>query len=289
MSKVSTGSWTTVASEGSGDVDAAGGEDGAVPVVDFDVVQVGRFSAGYEDARAVLGFDGGDAVGIEAAADEADLFSWDGQFGCRQHQVVFDQEVEFGVDFLEAGDDGFGKAEELVLLAPGEVGDADVAHTQLFPHLDADGADVTDDASDGQIAQNGDFRGDGGIPSGHEINQLVLETRDVDLQTVVLVDEADFGEDVPVGHAIAEAHEVNAGEAVLIGTAREINQMIGCFQKFLDDRQAAGHMPKAVGRCVKCKIVVVHGAPLKKLKLFNFSNELFVCIRCNFVQTYLYA
>ena len=134
---------------GSGDVDAAGGEDGAFVVVDLDIYQAGGFAAGDEDAWAVLGFDGCDAVGIEAAADEADLFSWDGQFGCRQHQVVFDQEVEFGVDFPEAVDDGFGKAEELVLFAPGEVGDADVAHTQLFPHLDADDADVADDAGDG--------------------------------------------------------------------------------------------------------------------------------------------
>ena len=114
---------------GSGDVDAAGGEDGVVVVVDLDVIQVGGFTAGDEDAWAVLGFDGGDAIGIEAAADEADLFSWDIQVMGRQHQVVFDQEVEFGVDFPEAGDDGFGKSEELVLLAPGEVGDADVAHT----------------------------------------------------------------------------------------------------------------------------------------------------------------
>ena len=192
-------------------------------------------------------FDGGDAIGIEATADENDLFSWDGQFGCRQHQIVFNQEVEFGVDLPEAGDDGFGKAKELVLFAPGEVGDADVAHTQLFPHLDADGADVTDDAGDGQIAQNGDFRGDGGIPAGHEIGQLVLETRDVDLETVVLVDEADFGADVPVGHAVAEAREVNAGEAVLVGAAREINQMIGRLQKFLNDRQASSHVPEAMG------------------------------------------
>ena len=220
---------------GSGNVDAAGCEDGAVVVVDLDVVQVGRFAASDEDAWAVLGFDGGNTFGIEAAADEADLFSWDGQFGSRQHQVVLDQEVEFGVDFPETVDDGVGKTEELVLLAPGEVGDADVAHTQLFPHLDADGADVTDDAGDGQIAQNGEFRGDGGIPAGHEIGQLVLETGDVDLQAVVLVDEADFGAVVPVGHAVAEAREVNAGEAVLIGPAREINQMIGRLQKFLND------------------------------------------------------
>ena len=232
---------------GSGDVDTAGREDGTVVVVDLDIHQAGGFAAGDEDAWAVLGFDGYDAVGIEAAADEAGLFFWDCQLGCRQHQVVFDQEVEFGVDFPEAVDDGVGKAEELVLLAPGEVGDADVAHTQLIPHLDADGADVTDDAGDGQIAQNGDFRGDGGIPAGHEIGQLVLETRDVDLQTVVLVDEADLGADVPVGHAVAEAREVNAGKAVLKGAAREINQMIGRLQKFLDDRQAAGHMPEAMG------------------------------------------
>ena len=93
--------------------------------------------------------------------------------------------------------------------------------------MDADGSDVTDDAGDGQIAQNGDFHGNCGIPAGHEIGQLVLETRDVDLETVVLVDEADFGADVPVGHTVAEALEINAGEAVLIGAAREINQMIG--------------------------------------------------------------
>ena len=93
--------------------------------------------------------------------------------------------------------------------------------------MDADGADVTDDTGDGQIAQNDDFRGDGGIPSSHEIDQLVLETRDVDLQTVVLVDEADLGADVPVGHAVAKTREVNAGEAVLKGAARKVNQMIG--------------------------------------------------------------
>ena len=116
----------------------------------------------------------------------------------------------------------------------------------MFPHLDADGADVTDDAGDGQIAQNGDFRGDSGIPAGHEISQFLLEARDVDLQAVRLVDETDFGSDVPVGHTIAEPSQVNAGEAVLIDAAREIKQMIGCFQKFLDDRQAAGHMPEAV-------------------------------------------
>ena len=232
---------------GCGDVDATCGEDGAFVVVDLNVIQVGRFAAGHKDARAVLGFDGGDSFGIEAAADEADLFSWYGQFGCRQHQVVFNQEVEFGVDFPEAGDDGFGKAEELVLLAPGEVGDADIAHTQLFPHLDADDADVTNDAGYGQIAQNGDFRGDGGIPPGNEINQLVLETRDVNLETVVLVYKADFGADVPVGHAVAEAREVNAGEAVLVGAAREINPVIGRLQKFLDDRQATGHVPETMG------------------------------------------
>ena len=75
MSKVSTGSWTTVS--GAGYVDAASGEDGAVVVVDLDIFQVGGFATGDEDARAVLVFDGCDAVRIEAAADEADLFSWD--------------------------------------------------------------------------------------------------------------------------------------------------------------------------------------------------------------------
>ena len=232
---------------GSGDVDAASGENGSFVVVNLDVQQAGGFAASDEDARAVLSFDGCDAVGIEAAADEADLFSWDSKLRCRQHQVVFDQEVEFGIDFPEAVDDGFGKAEELVLFAPGEVGDTDVAHTQLFPYLDADGADVTDDAGNGQIAQNGDFHGDGGIPAGYEIGQLVLETRDIDLQAVVLVDEADLRANVPVGHAAAEAREVNAGEAVLVGSAREINQMIGRLQKSLDNRQATGHMAEAVG------------------------------------------
>ena len=114
---------------GCGDVDAACGEDGAVPVVDLDIQQAGGFAASDEYARAVLGFNDGDAGGIEAAADEADLFSWNSQFGCRQHQVIFDQEVEFGVDFPEAVDDGVRKTKELVLLAPGEIGDADVAHT----------------------------------------------------------------------------------------------------------------------------------------------------------------
>ena len=112
--------------------------------------------------------------------------------------------------------------------------------------MDADGADVTDDAGDGEIAQDGNFRGDSGIPAGHEIGQLVLETRDVDLKTVVLVDEPDLGADVPVGHAVPEAREVNAGEAVLICSARDINQMIGRLQKFLDDCQAAGHVPETM-------------------------------------------
>ena len=114
---------------GSGDIDAAGHEDGTVIVVDLDIHQAGGFAASDEDAWALLSFDGCDAVGIEAAADKTDLFSWDGQFGCRQHQVAFDQEVEFGVDFPEPGDDGVGKAEELVLFAPSEVGDTYVAHT----------------------------------------------------------------------------------------------------------------------------------------------------------------
>lgn len=134
---------------GAGYVDATGGEDGAFVVVDLDVFKVGGFAAGDEDARAVLFIDGCDAVGIEAAADEADLFFRDVHFGCWQHKVVLDQEVEFGVDFPEAGDDGFGKAEELVLFAPGEVGDANVAHTQFFSHEDTDDADVADDAGDG--------------------------------------------------------------------------------------------------------------------------------------------
>ena len=229
------------------DIDAASRENGSFVVVDLDIHQASRFAACDEYTRAVLSFGSCDAVGIEAATDEADLFSWDGQFRRRQHQVIFDQEIEFGVDFPEAVDDGVGKAEELVLLAPSEVGDTDVAHTQLFPYLDADDADVTDDAGDGQIAQNDDFRGDDAIPTGHVIGQLVLETRDVDLQTVVLVDEADLGADVPVGHAVAEAREVNAGEAVLVGVARKINHIIGCFQKFFDDRQATCHMPEAVG------------------------------------------
>ena len=75
----------------------------------------------------------------------------------------------------------------------------------------------------------------------------MLESRDVDLQAVRLVDEADFGADVAVGHAIAEAREVNAGEAVLKYAARQINPVISRLQKFLDDRQATGHVPKAVG------------------------------------------
>ena len=232
---------------GSGDVDAAGGENGSFVVVNLDIHQAGGFATSDEYARTVLFFDGGDAVGIEAAADEADLFSWDGQFRRRQHQVILDQEIEFGVDFPEAVDDGVRKAEELVLLTPGEVGDADVAHTQSFSHLDTDGADVTDDTGNGQSAQNGNLGGDGGLPTGHEIDQLVLETRDVDLEAVVLVDEANFGADIPVGHAVAEAREVNAGEAVLVGAAREINQMIGRLQKFLNDRQASSHVPEAMG------------------------------------------
>ena len=113
--------------------------------------------------------------------------------------------------------------------------------------MDADGADVTDDAGDRQIAQNGDFLRYSRIPAGYEICQLVLETLDVDLQAVVLVDEADLGADIPVCHAVAEAREINAGETVLIGAARQINQLIGRLQKFLDNRQAAGHMPEAVG------------------------------------------
>ena len=93
----------------------------------------------------------------------------------------------------------------------------------------------------------GDFLRYGRIPAGHEIGQFLLQARDVDLQAVLLVDQADFGADVLVHDAVTETGEVNAGEAVLIGAAREINQMIGRLQKFLDDRQATGHMPEAVG------------------------------------------
>jgi len=64
---------------GAGYVDAAGREDSAGVVIDLDVVQVGGFAAGDEDARAVLCFDGCDAVRVEFAGDEADLFSWDGE------------------------------------------------------------------------------------------------------------------------------------------------------------------------------------------------------------------
>ena len=113
----------------SSDVDAAGSEDGTVPVVDLDIFQVGRLAAGDEDAWAILFFDGCDAVGIEASADGAYLFSWNGQFGRQQHQVVFDQEIQFSVDFPESVDDGVRKTKEFVLFAPGEVGDADIALT----------------------------------------------------------------------------------------------------------------------------------------------------------------
>ena len=95
---------------GAGYIDAASGEDGAVVVVDLDVVQVGGFAAGYEDAGAVLFFDGCDPCWVELARDEADLFSRDSEIMRRQHQVVLDQEVEVGIDFLEAGDEGVGKA-----------------------------------------------------------------------------------------------------------------------------------------------------------------------------------
>ena len=135
----------------------------------------------------------------------------------------------------------------LVLLAPGEVGDAYVAHTQSFPHENADDTDVADNAGDGLGLQKGCFLRDDGVPAGHEIGELVLEARDVDLQAVRVVDEADFGADVVVGHAVAEAREVNAGEAVLKGAAREINPVIGRLQKFLDDRQATGHVPETMG------------------------------------------
>ena len=76
---------------GSGDIDAASRENRSFVVVDLDIHQTSRFAACDEYARTVLSLDGGDAVGVEAAADEAGLFFWDRQFRCRQHQVVFNQ------------------------------------------------------------------------------------------------------------------------------------------------------------------------------------------------------
>ena len=54
----------------------------------------------------------------------------------------------------------------------------------------------------------GDFLRYGRIPAGHEIGQLLLQARDVDLQAVLLVDEADFGADVLVHDAVTETGEV---------------------------------------------------------------------------------
>ena len=82
----------------------------------------------------------------------------------------------------------------------------------------------------------GDFLRYGRIPTGHEIVQFLLQARDIDLQRVLLVYQADFGADVLVHDAVTETGEVGSGKAVLVGAAREINQMIGCLQKFLDDR-----------------------------------------------------
>ena len=76
---------------GCGDVDAAGRKNGSFVVVDLDIYQASGFAAGNKEARAVLGFDDCDTVGIEAASDEAYSVSGDIQFGCWQHQVVFDQ------------------------------------------------------------------------------------------------------------------------------------------------------------------------------------------------------
>ena len=98
-------------------------------------------AASVENAWAVIGFNAGD----EVVADEANLCSWDRQFEGQKHQVVFDQEVEFGVYFPEAGDDGLGTSSELILLILGKVSDSDVARS---PHLDSD---ATDDAGDWQI------------------------------------------------------------------------------------------------------------------------------------------
>ena len=60
----------------------------------------------------------------------------------------------------------------------------------------------------------GDFLRYGRVPAGHEIGQLLLQARDVDLQGVLLVDQADFGADVLVHDAVTETGEVRSGKAV---------------------------------------------------------------------------
>ena len=113
--------------------------------------------------------------------------------------------------------------------------------------MNTDDADVTDDAGDGQIAQKCDFLGYSHVPAGHEVVQLLLELRYIDLHAVLLVDQADFGAEVLKNDSVAETLQLKPGEAVLIGAAREINQMIGRLQKFLDDCQATGHVPETMG------------------------------------------
>jgi len=85
------------------------------------------------------------------------------------------------------------------------------------------------------------------IPVGNEIGQFLLQARNVDLQAVGLVDQTDLGADVLVHDAVTETGEVSSGKAVLVGAARDVNQMGGCFQKFLDNRQATGHVPETMG------------------------------------------
>lgn len=92
-----------------------------------------------------------------------------------------------------------------------------------------------------------DFLRYGRTPAGHEIGQFLLQAWDVDLQCVLLVDQADFGADVLVHDAVTETGEVRSGKAVLVCAARDINLMVGRLEQLLHDRQAAGHMPEAVG------------------------------------------
>jgi len=53
--------------------------------------------------------------------------------------------------------------------------------------------------------QKVDFLHDGGVPAGHEIGEFVLQEGPVDLKDVRLVDEAEIGTDIVVGHSIAES------------------------------------------------------------------------------------
>ena len=63
-------------------VDAAGGEDGAIVVVDLDVFQVDRFVVVYKDTSAVFFFDLSDSIHIKFARQEANLPSWNFQIMC---------------------------------------------------------------------------------------------------------------------------------------------------------------------------------------------------------------